>query len=219
MGWLQLVGSIKLQVSFAKETYKRDNILRKWPIILSILLTVATPYQILQHTTTHYNTISTHLLGAYLVCRCCNGQCRAVWRRQLRGRLLLRRLRTGWIRVLICVSRALPCRLQTSKWNASFMCNIHENGTPHADAACIKMAYLVNFISCQPVAVHCSMLQWDILTWHASFMCNIHENGTPHSDLAYMKVTCLIHVQHIRKRKWHTSFMSCASNMKVACLV
>ena len=44
MGWLWLVGSIKLQDSFAKETYKRDAILQKRPIILSILLTVATPY-------------------------------------------------------------------------------------------------------------------------------------------------------------------------------
>ena len=44
MGWLWLVGSIKLQVSFAKEPYKRDDILQKRPIILSILLTVATPY-------------------------------------------------------------------------------------------------------------------------------------------------------------------------------
>ena len=43
MGWLQLVGSIKLQVSFVKETYERDNILQKRRIILSILLTVATP--------------------------------------------------------------------------------------------------------------------------------------------------------------------------------
>jgi len=43
-GWLWLVGSIKLQVSFAKEPYKRDIILQKRPIILSILLTVATPY-------------------------------------------------------------------------------------------------------------------------------------------------------------------------------
>jgi len=33
-----------IQVSFAKETYKRDNILQKRPILLSILLTVATPY-------------------------------------------------------------------------------------------------------------------------------------------------------------------------------
>jgi len=48
MGWLQLVGSIKLQVSFAKEPYKRDDILQKRPVILSILLTVATPY-VLHH--------------------------------------------------------------------------------------------------------------------------------------------------------------------------
>jgi len=41
MGWLRLVGSIKLYVSFAKETYKRDDVLQKRPIILSILLTVA----------------------------------------------------------------------------------------------------------------------------------------------------------------------------------
>ena len=34
----------KLQVSFAKEPYERGNILQKRPIILSILLTVATPY-------------------------------------------------------------------------------------------------------------------------------------------------------------------------------
>jgi len=46
MGWLCLVGSIKWWVSFAKEPYRRDDILQKRPIILSILLTVATPYQI-----------------------------------------------------------------------------------------------------------------------------------------------------------------------------
>ena len=45
MGWLRLVGSIKLQVSFAKEPYKKDDILQKRPMTLSILLTVATPYQ------------------------------------------------------------------------------------------------------------------------------------------------------------------------------
>ena len=44
IGWLGLVGSIKLWVSFAKEPYKRDAILQKRPIILSILMTVATPY-------------------------------------------------------------------------------------------------------------------------------------------------------------------------------
>jgi len=43
MGWLRLVGSLKLQVSFAKEPYKRDDILPKRFMNLSILLTVATP--------------------------------------------------------------------------------------------------------------------------------------------------------------------------------
>jgi len=33
MGWLWLVGSIKLQVSFAKEPYKRGYILQKRPMI------------------------------------------------------------------------------------------------------------------------------------------------------------------------------------------
>ena len=44
MGWLRLVKTIKLYVSFAKEPHKRDDILHKKPRILSILLTVATPY-------------------------------------------------------------------------------------------------------------------------------------------------------------------------------
>jgi len=44
MGWLQLEGSSKLQVSCAKEPYNRDDILQKRPIILRSLLIVATPY-------------------------------------------------------------------------------------------------------------------------------------------------------------------------------
>jgi len=42
-GWLRLVGSLKLYVSFAKEPNKRDYILQKIPIILRSLLIVATP--------------------------------------------------------------------------------------------------------------------------------------------------------------------------------
>jgi len=37
MGWLGLVGSLKLYVFFAKETYKRDDILQKKPMILRSL--------------------------------------------------------------------------------------------------------------------------------------------------------------------------------------
>ena len=41
--WLRLVGSLKWQVSFAKEPYKRDYILQRRPVILRSLLIVATP--------------------------------------------------------------------------------------------------------------------------------------------------------------------------------
>jgi len=44
MGWLRLVGSFKLQVSFATEPYKRDDILQKRLMIFRSLLIVA-PYQ------------------------------------------------------------------------------------------------------------------------------------------------------------------------------
>jgi len=44
MGWLRLAGSLKLQVSFAKEPYKKDDILQNGPVILRSLLIEATPY-------------------------------------------------------------------------------------------------------------------------------------------------------------------------------
>ena len=44
MGWLRLLGSLKSYVSFAKESYKRDDILPKKLMILRSLLIVATPY-------------------------------------------------------------------------------------------------------------------------------------------------------------------------------
>jgi len=46
MGWLRLLGSLKLWVSFAEEPYKRDDILQKRPVILRSLLIVATPYSV-----------------------------------------------------------------------------------------------------------------------------------------------------------------------------
>jgi len=42
MGWLRLVGFLKLQVSFAKESYKRDDILQMRPMSLRSLLIVGT---------------------------------------------------------------------------------------------------------------------------------------------------------------------------------
>jgi len=46
MGWLRLVGSLRVKVFFAKEPYKRDDILQKRRIIWRSLLIVATPYEI-----------------------------------------------------------------------------------------------------------------------------------------------------------------------------
>jgi len=47
MGWLLLVGTIKLQVSFAEYCFFYGALLQKRPIIVSILLTKATPYRLL----------------------------------------------------------------------------------------------------------------------------------------------------------------------------
>ena len=44
MGWLRLVGSLKVTVFFAKEPYKTEDILQKRLIILRSLLIVATLY-------------------------------------------------------------------------------------------------------------------------------------------------------------------------------
>jgi len=44
MGWLRFIGSLKLQVSFAKEPDKEDYTVQKRPIILRSLLIVATQY-------------------------------------------------------------------------------------------------------------------------------------------------------------------------------
>jgi len=69
MGWLRLVGSLKLQVSFAKEPYQRDYILQKKPMILRSLLIVATPYIFLHvcerhtpHQQTHYGVATISML-------------------------------------------------------------------------------------------------------------------------------------------------------------
>jgi len=45
MGWLRLVGPLELYVSFAKEPYKRDDVLQKRPMILRSLRIVGSPYR------------------------------------------------------------------------------------------------------------------------------------------------------------------------------
>jgi len=69
MGWLRLVGSLKLQVSFAKEPYKRDVILQKRPKILKRLLIVATPYAHMRITQTRTSAYA-HTLIHRQTCAC-----------------------------------------------------------------------------------------------------------------------------------------------------
>ena len=64
MGWLRLVGSFKLQVSFAKEPCKRDDILQKRPVILRCLLIEATTYTD-THTQSHANWFTCHTTACF----------------------------------------------------------------------------------------------------------------------------------------------------------
>ena len=73
MRWLRLVGSLKLHVSFAKESYKRDDILQKRPRIVRSLLVVATLFLFLfttvflslPHTHTTHHTHIQHITHTY----------------------------------------------------------------------------------------------------------------------------------------------------------
>ena len=66
MGWLWLVCSLKLHVSFAKESYKRDYILQKRPIIWRSLLIVATTHHSMW-CTSYITYINHHHITYYLV--------------------------------------------------------------------------------------------------------------------------------------------------------
>ena len=66
MGWLRSVGSTKLQVSFAEYRLFYRALLRKRPIILSILLTKATPPYTQRHPVAPNHTFShTHELHTH----------------------------------------------------------------------------------------------------------------------------------------------------------
>jgi len=64
-GWLRLVGSLKLYVSFAQEPYKRNDIVQKKPIISRSLLIV---FKLNCNNTAHTRTLTYTLLNCYLRC-------------------------------------------------------------------------------------------------------------------------------------------------------
>ena len=70
MGWLRLVGSLRLEVSFAEYSLFYRALLQKRPIILRSLRIVATPYDLpyclVQHSLVQYSFVS-YSLGALAV--------------------------------------------------------------------------------------------------------------------------------------------------------
>ena len=74
--WLRFVGSVKLYFSFAKEPYKRDYILQKWPVIVRSVLIAATPQAAF---VSGYQCVEVHCSVLQCVAVCCSGlQCVAV---------------------------------------------------------------------------------------------------------------------------------------------
>ena len=57
MGWLRVVGSLKLQVSFAEYSLFYRALLQKRPVVLRSLLIVATPYLYISYAFTHITHI------------------------------------------------------------------------------------------------------------------------------------------------------------------
>jgi len=62
MGWLRLVGSLKLQVSFAEYRLFYRALLQKRPVILRSLLIVATPYDARDVMAQHYDAECVHTM-------------------------------------------------------------------------------------------------------------------------------------------------------------
>jgi len=69
MGWLRSVGSIKLWVSFAQYCLFYRSLLQKRPIILSVLLTVGTPYVVMGLAMFVRECVQ-HIIPWYLVTQC-----------------------------------------------------------------------------------------------------------------------------------------------------
>jgi len=65
MGWLRVVGSLEIQISFAKEPYERDDILQKRRMILRSLLIVATQYSYIVSHSIDYSRLLIIYVGRF----------------------------------------------------------------------------------------------------------------------------------------------------------
>jgi len=81
MGWLHVAGSLKLQVSFAKEPYERDDVLQKRPMILRRLLIVSNTFMTLGMCCRAFvNVCVCECVSVCVLCVCVSMKHRAVLR-------------------------------------------------------------------------------------------------------------------------------------------
>jgi len=172
MGWLRLVGFLKLWVSFVKEPYKTDDILQKRPIISRSLLIVATPYvyaYTLQHTATHCNTIQytvTHCNMLQHAATHCNA---------------LQHTPTQYITQMLLYQLQPKLSLQL---NATH-CNTLESTATHYTTQ-VLWYELQPKLSLQDTATHCNTPQctapYCTILHHTAPYCNILHHTATHSN-------------------------------------
>ena len=158
MGWLRLVGSLKLYVSFAKEPYKRDDILQKRPMILRSLLIVATPY-LLQHTAATHTATERRKSAVYYKA-CCSSVLQCVLQ-QCVVALPAAERRKSAVYCSACCSIVLQCMLQQCV--AEVCCS----------TACCRKTQFCSVLQCVYCSACCSsVLQQCIAVCVAAVRCS-----------------------------------------------
>jgi len=202
MGWIRLVGSLKSYVSFAKEPYKRDDILQKRPIILRSLLHVATPYidavlgkQVERQCVAVWCNVVQCVAVCWWPCRCCAWtagratvccsvlQYVAVWCRVLQSVAV-------HYSVLQCVEDHVNVVLgeQVERYCVAVCCSVLQCAAVRCSvlqcvAVCCSVLQCVA-VCCsvlQRVAVCCSVLQCVAVSWSVE----THYSGSTTTSILY----------------------------------
>jgi len=157
MGWLRLVGSIKLYVSYAQYSRFYKALLQRRPIILRSLLIAATPY---------VNKYRAFFLKCVAVC-CGVVLCVAVWRSVVEAALCKTQITVLGCKVIIYFSWEVRCSVvqcgivwcDVVQYVAEVaLCELHINVLVYM----VTIEFFVPEVCCsvlQCVAVCCSVLQ------------------------------------------------------------
>ena len=127
MGWLRLVGSLKLWISIAQEPYKRDHILQKIPIILRSLLIVATPYVYMSHVS-HMNVSYYRSSSSICTSKMSRiGMSHVLHRERVRSYVYMSHV--SHMNVSYCRGASIKCTSRAKVW--SHATHMNESGDTH----------------------------------------------------------------------------------------